>query len=692
MPRKKRLPTPPEEEIIPSTESEESLPEDDFEEYETGAEGAFSAQVEALNDPEVEYLNDPPRIGGGRSSGEEDLYGNDAYAMGRAMSPRLYAQAAQFPTCSQLRVWKWENGVPVGLGAIDATATEEDMVRRFGSAMPKKGDGRAQFKLRPIDIRGKELGQEVTLIISEHHIAVQNLRDLEEDERDRRDIHVHGGSGGNGEAYGEMGRMFEQALETSESRSAVLQSTLEMERERIRVDDAQRAQERVDLATNAAQGVQALTERMMNDESQRSDRSMKMQTDQSNMLLTTLTGIFQQQQSMAHQSSEQQRRTDEFRLEQERQRADRERQATEDKGRGQQQDWDRKRQQEREESDGRLRLEREEAQRRFEQYRLDLDARLQREHADQERKERSSREDSERREKWMAEERSRRESREAEQSRTRDADRQRQHERMMKEVEISAQRDREHAERMMSLSKIEMSKSAQAGGMDVLGNAAGLLKQFGVEPNEILPRLFNQEEEDKGGGWLDALPKMLGAAAEFAKVNMQGKAQEQAQQAQIAAMQRPALPEPGLGPQNFPQGEMMYQMPPEAMAQMERDMALDQPSDEFEDEMEIQETPVQAHVRMLSEMAEEAGVPLVTQKNARVAIRKLVRKLKTTPQENWEGKIIAALQEELAIYHYIKAVTVRAAVQEGGSEPELTDAIVAVIQASSLVPDDVPVG
>lgn len=698
---KKRLPEPPDEEVInhAALQDEELLPEDDFAEFEEEDESAFAAEVEALNDPEVEYLNDPPRIGGGTKKGiAEDLYGNDAYnAVGRAMSPRLYAQAAQFPTCVQLRVWKWENGVPVGLGAIDATATEEDLVRRFASAMPKKGESRGQFKLRPIDIRGHELGQEVTLIISEHHAAVQAMRAIEAEETMSRDIHVHGGGGGDGDAYGEMGRMFEQALEASEQRSAALQAALETERERIRQEDLHRAQERVDLATNAAQGVQALTERMMNDESQRAERAMKMQNEHSNMLLTTLTGIFQQQQQMAHQSADQQRRADEFRLEQERQRADRERQATMERMHAQQAEWERKRQQEREESEARLRIEREEAQRRFEQYRLDLDARLQREQADQERKERASREDAERREKWMAEERARREARESEESRSRESDRQRQHERMLKEVEMSAQRDREHAERMMQMSKMELAAQGQANGMNVLGNAAGLLKQFGVEPNEILPRLFSPEEDEKSG-WLDALPKMIGAAAEFAQVNMRSKAEAQAQEAQMAQLamaQRAALPEPPMDFGPFPEaGGGMYGAPARARGPIPEEL-LDPDLDlgELEEEVPVpRETPQQANSRMLSEMAEEGGVPLVTQRNARVAIRKLVRGLKTSKEDKWESKIINALQEELAIYHYIKAVTVRAAVIEAGAEPEFCDRICGLVQSSSLVPDDVPIG
>ena len=134
-----------------------------------------------LNDPRVTRLDDPPLVGGtGRSS---SLFGERATSpSGRAISPRLYSQAAQFATCSQLRIWKWENGVPVGLGAIDAMATEEDLVLQFFDAMPKRGEGRCQFKLRPIDINGQELGTEVNIIISEHHAAIQRIKRMREEE------------------------------------------------------------------------------------------------------------------------------------------------------------------------------------------------------------------------------------------------------------------------------------------------------------------------------------------------------------------------------------------------------------------------------------------------------------------------------------------------------------------------------
>ena len=101
--------------------------------------------------PNVEILPNAPSIGGGGH--HSDIYGSAAYTMGgRETSPKLFAQASLFPQCSQLRAWKVENGIPVGIGTIDAVASEEDFVTRFPSAMPKAGDGSARFKLRPLDL------------------------------------------------------------------------------------------------------------------------------------------------------------------------------------------------------------------------------------------------------------------------------------------------------------------------------------------------------------------------------------------------------------------------------------------------------------------------------------------------------------------------------------------------------------
>jgi hypothetical protein len=209
--------------------------------------------ITGLNDPNVTQLGPAPRIGGlVGGSRPTDLFGHDAYTMGRATSPKLYAQASQFPTCTQLRVWRWENGIPVGLGAIDAMATEEDFVREFFEAMPKPGQGRMQFKMRPIDIRGEEMGKEITLVISEHHAALQQIRRAkraeEEENRSANGGQMYGQGGGNngpivldrggddaGAAYAsEMSRMFEKAVEAADQRAVALEQALLEERERLR--------------------------------------------------------------------------------------------------------------------------------------------------------------------------------------------------------------------------------------------------------------------------------------------------------------------------------------------------------------------------------------------------------------------------------------------------------------------------
>ena len=116
--------------------------------------------------------NDMPYRNSSIPAKTSDLTPQDE-TMRQSTSPRLYAQVAQFPTCSQLRIWRRENGIPVGLGVIDSQASEEDLIREFASAMPKPGEGKIQFKLRAIDITGQEMGQEINLTISDHHPALQ---------------------------------------------------------------------------------------------------------------------------------------------------------------------------------------------------------------------------------------------------------------------------------------------------------------------------------------------------------------------------------------------------------------------------------------------------------------------------------------------------------------------------------------
>jgi hypothetical protein len=755
--------------------------------------------ADELNNPDIVHLGDAPTVGGRTRS--VDLFGEQAdYVAGRVTSPKLYAQAAQFPTCAQLRVWKWENGIPVGLGTIESTATEEEFVARFFTAMPKKGEARAQFKLRPIDMRGQELGQEVTIVISEHHAAIRTVREAEEEERER---------GSNPYAFmpppqsndmsSEMSRMVEHMLATAETRSKALEEALEAERERIRQEELRRTQERVDLATNAAQGVQVITERMMKDESVRAERAARMQSEQSQLLITTLTSIFAQQQSMAQQAAEAARRADEYRIEQERQRADRERIAAEERRKLEMQEAEYRRAREREEAEFRLRLEREEserkrieserlveqrraelelrlarereeaearrradelklqheredAHRRFEAARLELELKLNREREEMERKERRERDEAERREKWFAEERARRESREAAEAREREQERQRQHERMVKELELQAQKDREHAERMIALQKAE----GNANNGDVLANAAKLFGQFGVPPDQIFKRLFTPEstggDDDDGeekGGWMDMVGKILPVVGEVARAAANRSAQAPAAQGpgsgqrmeispeQMAELQRQQAPRQRAGdrrllPNNAPeQFAMPRQRPREPLRRPEQEMtdtveralaeaaltptsgpAVEAPVVEAPQAQEIIPAPPEGVIVptvqpeydgseapqppaqdgqipvSLSDLAAAKNLPLKAQKAARIGIRKLVKKIEAAPEESWEEIIGTAVATEVNIYHYVDAVSVNAAIREGGASPELTARIIAAMRRSALIPEN----
>lgn len=805
--------------------------EDDFDASEPEEEDGYDGEdgsAEGLNDPDVSTLAAPPKIGGGYGARgrRSEMFGEEAdHALGRASSPRLYAQASQFPTCVQLRVWKWENGVPVGLGTIDATSTEEDFVRKFFTAMPRRGEGRAQYRLRPIDIRGQELGQEVTTVISEHHAAIRQMREAEEEEREMRmygrgrfrgeDDDRNGGppqviveapqSSDSGE---QMSHVVDRMLEVVEARAKALEDSLDMERERLREEESRRAQERIDLATNAAQGVQVITDRLMKDEAQRAERALRAQQEQSQMVLTTITTQFQQSQQMAAQMAEERRRQDEYRLEQERQRSERERRDVEERLRREREEYETKRTREREEAEIRLRAERDEAQRKFEQQKMELEMRLQREREELERKEKREKEDREARERWFAEERARREEREGreakereearlrremlereylerkekserddrerrdaimreelrlreaererkerlekeekerremllkEELRERESERQRQHELRVKEMEAAAARDREHAERMASMARLELEAKASASGNDTLGNTMKLFSQFGIPPEEVFPRMFgmkptgggeDEEGEEKSPGWMAALPVALGALGEVAKAmaarnaggqpptprqmpQQQQQMPRQMQQQMPRTLpppppqqqfmpspqrspqaQRPLPPRPQQArPQPVPSGVEAPQMREEAPP-VEEPIPFDPMVEASapEPQVEVAPEPVEAPKPNLSQMASEAGMSPKAQKSARVSLRALIKKIAGSEESEWEELIGTAILKEINIYYYVKAVTVKAAMLECGAGEELAGRVIVAMRASSSVPSDLPYG
>jgi len=902
--------------LSPNVQAEDELADEldlSEEDREIMSGGGDQALLNELNDPGTTPLGPPPSLGRNVQHAG-DLFGRGAVAHGRASTPKLWSQAAQFPSCVQLRVWRWENGIPAGLGVIDAEATEEDFVHQFYEAMPGKGQGKFQFKIRPIDIRGQEMGTESTINISEHHGTLQSIRrarqsEIEENARMHQAPPPPVSSDNdnlNASMASEMSRMFERAVDAADSRNHALEAALQEERERLRMDDERRAQERIDMATSAAAGVQSITERMMGDEARRADRALQAEAQRSQLLLTTLTGIFANAQQQQSQMGAETRASDARRLDQERQYAERVReeqearrlrdiQEMEQRRKAEQDRLEDERQQLRlardteikqaemrmkaeseelqrrlerekgenavklaleekrmererlenearlqsrkEDEDRRLNLEKQELDRRAQRERLEWEHRWKMEADERERRDRIDREERERRaqieverRKAESEERSRKDAleredrerrallekeaaenrrhelerrarleeeaakardqerqrqhelqlkqldsvasrdrehaermttmqmaamqaqreqadarlrQEREENQLREQERQRQHERLLKEAELKAQQDREHAERMMQLSQQQIQQKTLGGLGELLPKARELLSSVGIEPGDILQRLLMPEAPAgaSGSSWADAIPKVLSSLAEIGKVAVDAtRAPPQApppaqlrppnmQQVNIPglpagymAVQLPAgggfqpvsgIPgAPATAPQPAPAPAPAAQpaapasapaasstptraLPEPTGIDSELDFGNDASPDMlFEDDDgasgSVEEPPVPEEAPPdTTALAKQAGLAPATIKTARKALRTLIRRIQGTKPEAWFGTIAAALQAEMSIYHYVKAVTVREALVEGGASDDLTNKIIDAMKESGLIPPDV---
>ncbi len=748
-----------------------------------GDEFAFDPDVADLNDPDVESLLEPPLIG--VRPQPSDMFGDEAENFGRATSPKLYAQASQFPTAVQFRVWRWENGVPVALGAIDAEATEEDFVRQFFDAMPRRGENKFQYRLRPIDIRGKELGKEFTINISEHHSTLKRIRDRKEIEREESmngygrgrggDVHVHGGGEDAGSSYAEeMGRMFESAVDSAEQRTHVLQRTLEEERNRLRAEEKIRAEERVSTAERATNVVQTMTEKLMHSDRLRSDEAMKSQKEHGGVLMNTMTTVFQQQQEAQRQQSERMRTEDARRQAQDREFYERQRQETESRRAQEKEDWERKREEDRQR--GKIEQEARDAQRKYELEQLRIDAerkgheetsRLERERERiREERDRSRQEMEEKRlsdaREW--EKRREDESRKREQERqdwdrrealrrdelVREQDKRREEMLLQtKGMEMSAQRDREHSERMMEMARLEREtqREAQAArekmerdGREIQdrerqrthdmavkememakerdrehqermmklssSGMGGLKDMLGMETPELLSRIFGADGEE-GGGWADAIPKMLGSLAEMGKVALASQA-EAAQDRPQARIEAPAEKQVAI---QTPQGIKM--VPVSVLQQAQREMAAQQaalpplpdfpmrpPGETGPVILDAEVVPVEEEPPLTDygealkvnplKRAKEAGISLGDQKKARKGARKLVERLAETSESEWKEIATGLIMETSEIYTYVQAVTVYVALAEAQAGEDLADRVIAELQKSGLMPKDVP--
>jgi uncharacterized protein YbjQ (UPF0145 family) len=651
-------------------------------------EGGEEEGEEAPSSSRVEQLPPSPMLGG--SPQHSSIHGSGAYTSGgRATSVRLFSQASAFPQVVQLRVWKVEMGVPVGLGVIDAAATEEDLVRQWYSAMPRPGEGRAIFKLRPIDVDGREIGQEITIPISEHHAVLQQIRSA-----------AAVPTNPPGFVPSSTSALPHDLLALMRETIGGTTRALDDERARARELMTEMARERVDLASNAATGVQAIAERMMSTEAQRAEATLRAEQQRNQQSSDSMAAFFQSQLEMiradrekAKEDADRVRERDELRfqqsIEEERRRRDRDQQEWERRMVLQQQDFDRK-----------MRQEKEEADRKLERERLEKEER--------------------------------------------ERERDRQHNMKMRELEIAKERDREHAERMMVLQQAQLTVQAQAAGgglKDTIKEVSGMLQSIGVEPAELVQKLLSRGDEGgssgPGEGWTDLIGKVVGTAGEVVKEQIKTKRVAAMAEAGVTPPQFqpgmgapgpfPMVPPgygggyPGMMPQQrmlpgpvggmpqVPPGYMLVQgpngqpvmVPAQQMQQMQQGypqqgvpcMEDDEEEDDEDDEGD-EDGEDEGDDEGDDEEEEAAAAPATialnpnAQKAARSALRVLVAKLGKTKEPEWEPLIATGIANEPSIYHYIQAITVKRALAEAGANPKLTARIMAALKASALIPSD----
>ncbi len=610
-------------------------------------------------------LPDPKRIGG--KGYESSIHGSFAkHVGGYSTSPRLFAQASTFPECSQLRAWKLENGIPVGLGVIGSNATEEDFVKQFPSAMPQVGEGKCHFKLRPLNIDGAEMGQELTLVISEHHNSVQKLRKTGKIEESTRV---------NNNPLGDLNvgivDMLRSQLENSHK-------ALESERARTQELMHQMAQERIDLASNTAVGIQNISERMLQADKERQDAILRSEQERNRYSQDAMHNLFtsnmenekakreREQQEYLERISRQREESDrekektmthyQFMLEQERSRRDREQGEFRERMELQRQEWEQRRLIERDEQE---RKERERL-RDIERKEKELELKYQREQAELQRQE-----DRLRRE---YEERVQRQDMELKQ---RQDEIKRQHDLRVKEMELAAIRDREHAERMMKLQAIQNQKEEKQSLKGLLKEGMETIREFGVEPTELIENLFNKGANENSSDTLSQLAKLATVGAEAYKAQMQG--QNNMLQAQMLQQEQQQ--------QQLYQQQMQQQQIQQIQQQQQQQEQFNPP------QLNVSESNQPQIIQR-----PQINLPLQAQKLARVALQNLIVSLKKSKEEDFEEIITIAITQEPSIYHYCNQATVNYAIMEAGADQNLLLIIKEKLKNSPLVPNDLNYG
>ena len=593
--------------------------------FDLGFEDDASEEGELITYDDSQILPNPSMLSRSKDSRRTVIHGKEAYHQaGIANSPPLFAEASNFPECTQMRCWKIENGQPVGLGVIDSNALEEDLIEKFRSAMPKPGDGKAVFKLRPLDINGTELGTEFTRLISEHHHLLKISTSK-----------LNSSSGG---IQSEMIGMLKETLKVS-------QDALHSERSRVQTLMAEMAKERMDLATKTASGISSISERMMQADAERSkallrQEELRNQQAQDNMAAFFQSNIevLQAERDRAQTLSDQQIERDKVFYNQMLQRESANRQKDKDDAQNQMQGL---------KNDFMMRMEEERLKRERTRQEFEQKMALQRQEWEYKRK--AEQEEYERRERQRIRDAEQKTLRESRDQKERESMRTRSHEMKMRELELQAQRDREHQERMMQLQLMASKKDEATSIKGTLKEATKLLKDFGLEPKDLIDRLLGSNDSGTSSEVIGAITNIAGNAAEVMKESIKAKANE---------------------------GGIPYQPPPYANPMLTQHQTPPPPPSQ-----PIVTPPP-------SPPSLKSTLPLSDQRRVRKDLRTLISKFKSTPEENWEKMLTGAITNNFDIFKYCNEVSVRNTLKEASAPHEMIEKLIIQLKNNPIVPED----
>ena len=567
---------------------------------------------------------------------------------GRPTESRIWKSAHLHPEIPQLRVWKDLHGKPVLLGDIGAQASVEEFIQTFYEEMPKRGEGKAAFMVRPLDNGGNEVQEEIVLpAISENHVTLKRIRAM-------RSASDEGGR---------VRDLEEKVIGMLDDRLRHAETRVEEERRLMAERTASLAERETQLASRAAASVEGIMDRTLKAEHERAERLLEAERQRGKETTGVLNSTFAAIAEMQEKSAQREREANDTRLREELQRRQEERADNEERRNRDKTEWEQK-----------LARERMEHEQRWEREKLDLqlkadaakeEARLRdaKEQREWDRKRDEQRRDDERRATLEREDRERREK---------ESDRMFQL--RMKEMEQGAQRDREHAERMMQLSLAAKSTDSVEG---IVERGAKLLGGLGINVKEPIPGILNRGDDDDIDV-TEVLSKAIEAGASVITTHMQTRPQLP------GAPGFPQLPGPMQPPQpNVPGGQMVLGTPADAPAPTQAQPATQQPG---------QPAPAPQ-----APAAPTSALPLQTQKVARNALRDLVKKLRAQPETAWQNTITLAVSMEPSIYHYIKEQSILTALREAlgalrvpEDQQEAFAERILAHDAMTLIPDDVP--